>query len=139
MLASSKLIAFAPSTDLKRARTFFEGVLGLRFVSEDSFAIVFDAKGTMLRVANTPGFQPAPHTIVGWVVPGIERCVEKLRARGVSFMRYPSMNQDALGIWTSPSGAKVVWFQDPDGNILSLTEFPVAKAKKGAKKKAGRP
>jgi catechol 2,3-dioxygenase-like lactoylglutathione lyase family enzyme len=138
VLASSKLMAFAPSTDMKRARAFFEGVLGLRFVNEDSFAIVFDANGTPLRVANTPGFQPAPYTIVGWAVPQIERYVEKLKARGVSFMRYPGLKQDALGIWTSPSKAKVAWFQDPDGNVLSLTQFASAKTKTRPKEKGRR-
>lgn len=136
MLASAKLMAFAPSTDMKKARAFFEGVLGLRFLSEDSFAAVFDARGTMLRVASVPALQPAPYTIVGWTVPKIERYVEKLTARGVTFMRYPGMNQDRLGIWTSPSKAKVAWFQDPDGNVLSLTEFAPRKA---TKKKRRRP
>jgi predicted enzyme related to lactoylglutathione lyase len=33
------------------------------------------------------------------------------------------MEQDAQGVWTSPSGDRIAWFTDPDGNVLSLTEF----------------
>jgi hypothetical protein len=42
MLGHSKIVAFAPAKDLRQARKFYEGVLGLRFVSEDPFAAVFD-------------------------------------------------------------------------------------------------
>jgi catechol 2,3-dioxygenase-like lactoylglutathione lyase family enzyme len=123
MLHQSKLVAFAPAKDLKRSRNFYEKVLGLRFLSEDPFAIVFDAAGTMLRVANVPEFQPAPYTILGWQVLKIEPAVRKLKTRGVAFERYAHMLQDELGVWVSPSGAKVAWFKDPDGNVLSLTQF----------------
>jgi catechol 2,3-dioxygenase-like lactoylglutathione lyase family enzyme len=121
---SSKLIAFVPTKDLNRARKFYEETLDLRFVSEDPFAVVLTAAGTMLRVAKVPEFEPAPFTILGWQVPNIEPAVRKLRTRGVKFERYDSMPQDDLGIWLSPSGAKVAWFKDPDGNVLSLTQFP---------------
>jgi catechol 2,3-dioxygenase-like lactoylglutathione lyase family enzyme len=139
MLASSKLMVFVPSADLKRARAFFEGILGLRFLGEDAFAAVFDAKGITMRVASVPEFQPAPYTILGWVVPDIGRHVKKLQARGVKFLRYPGMRQDALAIWTSPSNAKVAWFNDPDGNVLSLTEFGLVKPARKPKRKRRRP
>jgi hypothetical protein len=32
------------------------------------------------------------------------------------------MKQDVLGVWTAPSGAKVAWFKDPGGKVLSVTE-----------------
>ena len=47
----------------------------------------------------------------------------QLKDRGVHLERFTGMSQDDLGIWNSPSGAKVGWFKDPDGNILSLTQF----------------
>lgn len=46
------------------------------------------------------------------------------REAGLRFVRYEGRNQDDLGIWTSPTGAKVAWFKDPDGNLLSLSEHP---------------
>jgi catechol 2,3-dioxygenase-like lactoylglutathione lyase family enzyme len=100
-------------------------VLGLRLVEEEKpFALVFDANGIMLRV--TPGgeHKPASGTVLGWEVESIERTVEQLTSAGVEFLRYPGLNDsDPLGIWTSPSGARIAWFHDPDGNVLSLTQF----------------
>jgi catechol 2,3-dioxygenase-like lactoylglutathione lyase family enzyme len=123
MLGSQQLVAFVPTKNAKKARIHYEKVLGLRFVSEDSFAMVFDANGTMLRVTIVPDFKPHPFTILGWEVPDIEKAVSSLREKGVTFERYGFADQDVQGIWSAPSGAKVAWFKDPDGNVLSLTQF----------------
>ena len=125
MLGSETIIAFIPSRDPTGARSFYEGVLGLRFLSQDPFAMVLEANGITIRVANVssvPGFKPAPFTILGWQVENIEKAARGLREKGVRFERYPGMQQDELGIWNSPSGAKVAWFKDPEGNVLSITE-----------------
>lgn len=126
MLATSDLIAFVPTRDPARARRFYEETLGLPLLAEDAFAVVFDANGIALRVVNVagvPDFTPAPFTILGWDVSDVEATVRQLASRGVSFARYPGMQQDALGIWRSPSGARVAWFKDPDGNTLSVTQL----------------
>jgi catechol 2,3-dioxygenase-like lactoylglutathione lyase family enzyme len=123
MLSFTKIIAFVPTKDAKKARPFYEGILGLHFVSEDKFALVLDANGIMMRVALTAEFQPQPFTIVGWEVFDIKKEVERLQGQGVRFEVYGMKGQDEQGIWSSPSGAKVAWFKDPDGNVLSLTQF----------------
>jgi catechol 2,3-dioxygenase-like lactoylglutathione lyase family enzyme len=125
ILGGSKLVAFVPTTDPVRARAFYEDVLGLRLVEDAKpFAQVFDANGTMLRVTTVHEHHPAAFTVLGWEVESIESTVEQLTAAGVVFQRYPGLNDsDPLGIWTSPSGARIAWFQDPDGNVLSLTQF----------------
>jgi len=46
-----------------------------------------------------------------------------LTDKGVSFRRFDGMEQDDLGIWTTPNGDRVAWFCDPDDNTLSLTTF----------------
>jgi catechol 2,3-dioxygenase-like lactoylglutathione lyase family enzyme len=125
MLGSADLIAFVPTRDPGKAREFYETTLGLDFISEDPFALVFNAHGTTLRIANVAevkGFKPAPFTIVGWKVTNVSDTVGDLLKTGVQFERFPGMDQDAKGIWKSPSGAKVAWFKDPDGNILSITQ-----------------
>ncbi len=123
MLHESELVAFATTRDLKRARAFFEGTLGLRLLSEDEYAAVFDAHGTKLRVTAAPRYVPRPFTILGWVVPDIAATVRALAAKGVAFEHFHGMNQDALGGWGAPGGAKVAWFKDPDGNLLSVTQL----------------
>jgi catechol 2,3-dioxygenase-like lactoylglutathione lyase family enzyme len=122
VLGSSELVAFVATTDLDRARAFYGGVLGLPVVEESPFACVFDAHGTQLRVTPVTEIRPAPYTVLGWAVDDIAATVRALGAAGVSFERFPGMEQDALGVWAAPSGARVAWFADPDGNVLSLTQ-----------------
>jgi len=123
MLGSAKIMAFIPTLDFERSRAFYEGVLGLRFVQNDGFAMVLDANGTLIRVAKVqPDFQPAMFTILGWQVTGIETMVAGLHDRGVNFERFSFFEQDDLGIWTAPTGDKVAWFKDPDGNTLSVSQ-----------------
>jgi catechol 2,3-dioxygenase-like lactoylglutathione lyase family enzyme len=123
MLESSDVIAFAAATDLRRARVFYEQTLGLPVVGQNDFACVFDAHGTMLRVAAVAEVSRAGYTVLGWRVSDIAAAVRGLTARGVVFLRYDGMDQDDNGVWTTPGGEQVAWFADPDGNILSLTQF----------------
>jgi catechol 2,3-dioxygenase-like lactoylglutathione lyase family enzyme len=123
MLGSIDVVAFVPTQDFEKARAFYEGKLGLRFVKDDGFALVLDANGIMVRVAKVPPpFTPAPFTILGWQVRDVEKVAEGLQLKGVQFERFGFFEQNRLGIWTAPSGDKVAWFKDPDGNILSVSE-----------------
>lgn len=116
-------MAFVSTTDPSRARAFYETALGLRLISESPFAVVFEANKTMLRVTVVERVVAAPHTVLGWAVSDISDAVAELTRRGVQFERYDGIEQDEYGSWRSPSGARVAWFKDPDGNILSLTQF----------------
>ena len=122
MLGSKKIMAFVPTRNSKKARSFYEGVLGLRFVSEDPFALVLEANGITVRVAKVPEYKPQQFTILGWQVSDIEEAVSGLQKKGVQFEKYGMDGQDDRGIWTAPGGAKVAWFKDPDGNILSVSQ-----------------
>ena len=125
ILGTSKLVAFVATTDPKKARAFYEGVLGLRLVEDEKpFALIFDANGIMVRVTTVHEHNPAPFTVLGWDVVSIEATVDRLTAAGVEFQRYPGINDsDPKGIWTAPGGARVAWFKDPDENVLSVTQF----------------
>jgi catechol 2,3-dioxygenase-like lactoylglutathione lyase family enzyme len=122
MLGSCKIVAFVPVKRASNARAFYEKKLGLRCVSEDEFAVVFDAQGITLRAALVPKFTPQEFTIAGWEVANIKATVSALMARGVEFQKYGLPGQDDRGIWTAPSGARVAWFKDPDGNVLSVSQ-----------------
>lgn len=123
MLETQKLVAFVAVRDLGRAKAFYGRTLGLHLTGEDKFALVFDAAGTMLRVTAVQELAAAKYTVLGWQVVDIIQMVKGLREAGVSVERYPGMQQDELGVWDSPSGARVAWFKDPDGNTLSITQF----------------
>jgi len=124
MLGSAKVTAFISTTDGVRARKFYEGVLGLGFIRDDEFALVIDCNGVPLRVTKVAEFQPQPFTVLGWQVPDVTKTVTALGEKGVTFERYDWMQQDHLGIWNAPSKARVAWFKDPDGNLLSVTQHP---------------
>jgi catechol 2,3-dioxygenase-like lactoylglutathione lyase family enzyme len=123
MLSDASFVGFIPVRETAAARAFYEGTLGLTVVDESPFALVLDGAGTMIRVTPVPDHQPRPFTIAGWDVPDIAAAVDELAGRGVNFTRYDGMTQDERGIWTAPSGARIAWFSDPDGNNLSLTQF----------------
>jgi catechol 2,3-dioxygenase-like lactoylglutathione lyase family enzyme len=122
-LATCDVMTFVATREARKSRKFYEETLGLRFISDEPYALVFDLNGIMLRIQKVQDLTPAQHTILGWSVPNIREAVKALAARGVLFQRYPGMQQDELGVWTSPSGGQVAWFRDPDGNTLSLTQF----------------
>jgi len=128
MLATAPIIAFVTVSTVDHALHFYRDTLGLMLTEETPYAMVFDCSGVMLRVAvMTPPdgaqLEPASYTVLGWRVQEIEASVRELQAKGIRFQQYGYIPQDELGIWTTPGGDKVAWFADPDGNILSLTQF----------------
>ena len=126
-LTDQQPIAFIPTDNPEAARTFYETTLGLHFVSDDGFALVFrvgPTPGIMLRVVRAGAFTPAPFTVFGWETPNMDETIDDLAQRGITFLRYPHFPQDDRAVWHAPGGAKVAWFQDPDGNNLSLSQHP---------------
>jgi len=121
MLGSSKVMAFVVTAQPDAARSFYETTLGLRLVEGTSYALVFDAHGTTLRVQKVQAVMPAPYTTLGWVVGDIVAAVRELSSRGLPFERFDGLEQDELGIWSS-GGGRIAWFRDPDGNRLSVTQ-----------------
>ena len=122
MIADADVVAFVSTADPDRACAFYRDVLGLELVERNAFASVFDANGTMLRVTTVDRVDPARYTVLGWLVGDIDATLRELAGRGVEPVHYDAMEQDAAGVWTSPSGARIAWFRDPDDNTLSLTQ-----------------
>ena len=123
MLGTQRLVTFVATRDSARALAFYRDALGLLLVSDEPYAIVFDAHGTTLRIQKVDSFEPQPFTALGWQVSDVDAVVDALSRNGVAFQRYPGLEHDARGIWSSPAGARVAWFKDPDGNTLSLTQL----------------
>jgi catechol 2,3-dioxygenase-like lactoylglutathione lyase family enzyme len=126
-LDARPLVACVATADLARAKRFYRDTLGLRLRSEDRYALVFEVSGTTLRISEVPAFQPAAHTVLGWTVPDAVAMATELRKRGVTFEHVSQGEQDEHGVWTAPGGvAKVAWFRDPDGNLLSISQTMTA-------------
>jgi len=122
LLAEKKLKAFVPITKPGEAKSFYKDVLGLKLLSQDDYALEFEANGTLLRITIVREFKPQAFTILGWNVDDIASTIKSLNDKNIFCQKFGFLQQDGLGIWTSPNGSKVAWFKDPDGNILSLTE-----------------
>ena len=120
MLAHAKQVAFVGVSDLDSAERFYGGVLGLALLDARPYALVHDTPANQLRITVVAEVRAAPYTVLGWNVSDLNGEIDRLVAAGVSFNRYDGMAQDARGIWTTPDGARIAWFHDPDGNTLSL-------------------
>ena len=62
------------------------------------------------------------YTALGWQVLDLNETVDRLREKGIDFIRYNGMDQDDHDAWQAPDGVRVAWFRDPHGNVLSLLE-----------------
>jgi catechol 2,3-dioxygenase-like lactoylglutathione lyase family enzyme len=121
ILEAAKPVAIICTGDRARAAIFYRDTLGLRMKLEDDYAVVFDVGGIDLRVSTFPDFTPHEHTVLGFSVPDVAAAVKALREKGVTFNTYKGFNQDELGIFSLPdSSLRVAWFNDPDGNVLSV-------------------
>jgi catechol 2,3-dioxygenase-like lactoylglutathione lyase family enzyme len=116
------IVTFLLTQNPEAALRFYRDTLGLGFLRDDGFALVFDSNGIMLRISKVAAFTPAQHTVLGWESSDIARAIEKLAAQGIAFERYPNLGQDERGVCTFPTGDQVAWFKDPDGNVLSISQ-----------------
>jgi catechol 2,3-dioxygenase-like lactoylglutathione lyase family enzyme len=119
-----KAILFAATARPEQSRAFYSQLPGCQFVSDSPYALVFEIAGTELRIQKVDAVAPAPYTTLGFQVDDIARQIELLTDRGMELARFDFLEQDQSGIWRSPDGAQVAWFRDPDGNTLSLTQYP---------------
>lgn len=123
MLSSAKIMAFISTTNADSARGFYRDKLGLKMLSEDGFALVFDCGGTHLRVALAQEVTPAKYTVLGWEVKDVRQTVLDLKNAGIACEIFGSFQQDELGIWIAPGGTHIAWFKDPEGNLLSVSSY----------------
>ena len=120
---AGKPVAFLYVTEREAALRFYRDLLGLELRSSDDFGDFLDAGGALVRMTSMVEHKAGPHPVFGWEVPDIEAAARQLSECGVRLRIYEGMGQDELGIWTSPEGtAKVAWFEDPDGNVLSFSQ-----------------
>lgn len=117
-------VLFLATANAERSRAFYERVLGLTFLADEPPALVFKVGDRKLRIQKVERVHAPPYTALGWAVPDIRQTVRELSSARVAFERFAGMKQDPDGIWQAPSGASVAWFKDPDGHVLSLTQFP---------------
>jgi catechol 2,3-dioxygenase-like lactoylglutathione lyase family enzyme len=122
MLADAAPVAFLAARDLERAAGFYGGVLGLEELGDNGFSKLFRVGPSKLRVTKVDRPEIPPYTVFSFDVDDLAGIVDALVAQGVELKRFEGMDQDERGIWTAPSGTRIAWFADPDGNVLSVQQ-----------------
>ncbi|MGE0742474.1 MAG: VOC family protein [Hyphomonadaceae bacterium] len=122
MLASAPMTPLVGTMKPEAAKAFYGDVLGLKFINDDGFALVFEGKNGRIRVSRVPAVTPPAYAVLGFTVDDINKAVDGLAAKGVVFARFGFLPQDARGVWSAPDGTKVAWFHDPDLNLLSIVQ-----------------
>lgn len=122
-LDHSTPVAFIYGGDRQRSLDFYCGTLDFTLRSSDPHGDFIDFGPSLARLTILPDFKPSPFPMVGWNVADIAAGASRLAARGITFIRYDYLDQDELGVWTAPDGkAKVAWFNDSEGNLLSISQ-----------------
>lgn len=124
MLKDIDSAAIVAVKDLSRARDFYQNKLGLELTQGDDNVLSFKTGKTTLvvYVSDYAGTNKA-NAVVWGVGDQIEAIVADLAAKGISFEHYPEMGLDYANGIHSSGGFKMVWFKDPDGNILHLNNM----------------
>lgn len=124
MLDGAHLVGFVATRDLAVARAFYADLLGLDHVASTALADVYDVSGAQLCVVRADHVEASGQTVFAWSVADLTATVADMRGAGIDLISYAGLDQDADGAWTSPSGARVAWFSDPEGHILSIMQMP---------------
>ena len=123
MLKDSHAFSGFSTNDIPKAKAFYEGTLGLD-VTEDNgmLTLKFPGGQTVIIYPKGDAHQPATFTVLNFPVNDIEATIDKLVAAGVTFEKYPGMDQDERGIALDDDGPRIAWFTDPAGNVVSVLE-----------------
>jgi catechol 2,3-dioxygenase-like lactoylglutathione lyase family enzyme len=123
MLQHARLQTLIWSADVPRAKRFYEEVLRLTFTHHSHGAAVFNVGGSELRISPVPSTRASEHTVLGFAVDDLAATAYALVTSGVVTERFAGFAHDPDGVWTAPDGTQVLWFRDPDGNLLSAVQY----------------
>ena len=123
MLQKSKAFSSFSVDDIDKARTFYRDTLGLRVTDHKMGLLELHIEaGNPIIVYPKPKHVPATFTVLNFLVDDVEKAVDVLLKKGVSFEQYDELNTDGKGISRGNDGPAIAWFKDPAGNILSVLE-----------------
>ena len=122
MFCKKPVSIFLATTKAEDCLEFYTKTMGLPLTDNGPYALVFDLNGAELRISKVPNFTPHPFTVLDWQVDDLAASMAHLRDKGVTFEIFDGFGQDDDGVWTVPGGqTKIVWFKDPDANLLSIS------------------
>ncbi len=123
MLGDSRAFSGYSVGSIESVKGFYGDTLGLRVSEDDMGLLVLElAGGNRVLLYPKDNHEPATFTVLNFPVPDVEKAVDELSGRGVSFERYEGFDQDERGIARDPRGPAIAWFKDPAGNVLSVLQ-----------------
>ena len=122
MLKDAPIRAYIPATDVKRAREFYEGVIGLSPKEAYAGGVVYACGGAEVFLDPTPNAGTSKASQAFWQVADVAAEVKELKARGVKFEEYDFPGFKMVDSILSGGGAKTAWFKDTEGNILAISQ-----------------
>ena len=121
MLQTRNAFSSFSVNDLKKASEFYGQTLGLK-VSESEMGLEIHPGDTDVFIYPKPNHTPAKFTVLNFLVDDIDKAVDELKQKGVSFEQYEGeIKTNEKGIHRN-GGPSIAWFKDPAGNILSVVE-----------------
>jgi catechol 2,3-dioxygenase-like lactoylglutathione lyase family enzyme len=110
--------------DLAKAKDFYGKTLGIEILEDNAMGVMTLRLATGASVVvypKGPAHSPATYTVLNFPVDDIERAVDRLRSKGITFEKYDNIRTDEKGIHRD-GGPLIAWFRDPAGNILSVMQ-----------------
>ena len=123
MLEGAHLVGFVATSDLATADAFYGELLKLPRSDSTPLAHVYRVNGAVLCVVRADDVQPTGQTVFAWAVEDLSATVAAMGEAGIELITYAGLEQDSDQAWTSPGGARVAWFKDPEGHILSVMQM----------------
>jgi len=128
MLQDSRAFSGFSVKDLAKTKEFYGTVLGLE-VSDHAMGLELKTAGNnSIFIYQKDNHEPATFTILNFPVESIDKAIEELGTKGVTFEQYDLGNgavTDESGVLRGKAanqGPDIAWFKDPSGNILSVIE-----------------
>jgi catechol 2,3-dioxygenase-like lactoylglutathione lyase family enzyme len=120
VFAETKAFSGFAVPDIEQAREFYGTTLGIHVTEESGNLILhLDGGDRPTLIYPKPDHEPATYTILNFPVEDVEKAVDELSSRGVTFEHYEGFDQDEKGIMRG-QGPDIAWFKDPAGNVLSV-------------------
>jgi predicted enzyme related to lactoylglutathione lyase len=122
MLQNEPIRAYIPASDIKRARRFYEELIGLQPKAEYAGGVVYECGGAEVFMYPTPSAGTSKASQAFWQVKDVEAEVTELKSRGVKFEQYDFPGVTMKNSIVTAGGAKTAWFKDTEGNILAIAQ-----------------
>ena len=122
MLSTAPIRAYIPASDVRRARKFYEEIVGLKPREEYAGGVIYECGGAEVFLYPTSNAGTSRASQAYWQVGDVEAEVAELKRRGVKFEEYDVPGMTMRNSIATRGGAKTAWFKDTEGNTMAVSQ-----------------